>query len=64
MGLSSESKKLVPVFVGSAAAMLSATVLAVLFGGLIADYVSEKTVHVVAGLAFLVIGILMLLGKL
>jgi putative Ca2+/H+ antiporter (TMEM165/GDT1 family) len=64
LGLSSESKKLISVFVGSAAAMLSATVLAVLFGGLIADYIPEKTVHMVAGLAFLVIGVLMFAGKL
>jgi len=64
LGLSAESKKLVPVFVGSAAAMLSATLLAVLLGGVIGDYIPEKAVHVAAGLAFVVIGVLMLLGKL
>ncbi len=58
MGLAAESKALI------SAAMLLATVLAVLLGGAIAAYVPTKTVHMVAGSAFIAIGALMLFGKL
>ena len=64
MGLAAESKALISVFIGAAAAMLLATVLAVLLGGAIAAYVPTKTVHMVAGSAFIAIGALMLFGKL
>jgi putative Ca2+/H+ antiporter (TMEM165/GDT1 family) len=64
LGLAAESKSLVSVFIGAAGAMVIATVLAVLFGGAIAQYVPVRVVHVVAGLAFIIIGVLMLVGKL
>lgn len=64
LGLAAESKALMSVFLGAAAAMVLATVLAVAFGGAIAAYVPTKVVHMVAGGAFVVIGALMLLGKL
>ena len=63
LGLASESKALVSVFIGAAAAMLLATVMAVALGGVIAAYVPVKAVHAVAGCAFIAIGALMLLGK-
>ncbi|GAB4337285.1 MAG: TMEM165/GDT1 family protein [Candidatus Abyssubacteria bacterium] len=64
LGLAAESKSLGSVFIGATAAMLTATVLAVVLGGLIAHYVPVRIVHIVAGLAFITIGILMLAGKL
>jgi putative Ca2+/H+ antiporter (TMEM165/GDT1 family) len=52
------------VFIGAAAAMLLATVLAVVLGGALATYVPAKAVHMFAGGAFVLIGVLMLFGKL
>ena len=63
MGFAAESKSLVSVFAGAAAAMVVATVLAVIFGGVISAYVPEKAIHLVAGGAFIVIGVFMLFGK-
>ncbi|RJP25108.1 MAG: UPF0016 family protein [Candidatus Abyssobacteria bacterium SURF_5] len=63
LGFAAESKALISVFVGAALAMLIATVMAVLLGGVISAYIPERLVHVLAGMAFLVIGLLMLWGK-
>jgi putative Ca2+/H+ antiporter (TMEM165/GDT1 family) len=63
LGLAAESKSLVSVFLGAAAAMLLATVLAVVLGGALATYIPEKMIHMFAGGAFVLIGVLMLLGK-
>ena len=64
LGLASESKDLASVLLGAAAAMILATVLAVALGGVIATHVPAKVVHVIAGSMFIVIGVLMLAGKL
>jgi putative Ca2+/H+ antiporter (TMEM165/GDT1 family) len=64
LGLAADSKALGSVFLGAAAAMMLATVLAVLLGGAIATYIPAKTVHMIAGAAFIAIGALMMLGKL
>ena len=64
LGLAADSKALGSVFLGAAAAMLLATVLAVALGGALATYVPAKAVHMFAGGAFVLIGVLMLLGKL
>ncbi len=63
LSLSAESKAHVSVFVGAAAAMLISTLLAVVLGGFIATHVPAKAVHAAAGIAFIVIGLLILLGK-
>ena len=64
LGLAAESKGLMSVFLGAAVAMLLATLLAVVLGGVIAAYVPTKAVHMLAGGAFIVVGALMLFGKL
>jgi putative Ca2+/H+ antiporter (TMEM165/GDT1 family) len=64
LGLAAESKDLTSVLLGAAAAMILATVLAVALGGVIATYVPVKAIHVIAGSMFIVIGVLMLAGKL
>ena len=64
LGLAADSKALVSVFVGAAAAMILATLLAVVFGGVIASYIPARAVHMLAGGLFVVIGALMLFGKL
>ncbi|UCD56826.1 MAG: TMEM165/GDT1 family protein [Candidatus Hydrogenedentota bacterium] len=64
LGLAAESKALVSVFLGATAALMFATLLAVVLGGVIATYVPERAVHMLAGAAFIAVGALMLWGKL
>jgi len=64
LGLAADSKALGSVFLGAAAAMLLATILAVALGGAVATYVPAKAVHMFAGAAFVLIGALMLFGRL
>jgi putative Ca2+/H+ antiporter (TMEM165/GDT1 family) len=49
------------VFFGASAALIATSALGVLGGGLIAQYVSARTLHTVAGLGFIAIGIWTLL---
>ncbi len=64
LGFAAESKALLSVFVGAAAAMVTATVLAVALGGTLAAYVPARAVHLLAGVLFIAVGVLMLWGKL
>jgi putative Ca2+/H+ antiporter (TMEM165/GDT1 family) len=64
LGFSAESKALGSVFVGAALAMVTATVVAVVLGGVISAYVPERLIHLLAGVAFIAVGIFMLWGKL
>ena len=64
LGLAADSKALFSVFLGAAAAMMLATVLAVVLGGAIATYIPTKAVHMIAGGVFVAIGVMMLFGKL
>jgi putative Ca2+/H+ antiporter (TMEM165/GDT1 family) len=45
------------VFAGAALALIATSALGVLGGTLVSQYVSERTLHVVAGVGFIVIGI-------
>jgi putative Ca2+/H+ antiporter (TMEM165/GDT1 family) len=63
-GFAAESRNLVSVFLGSASALILSTLLAVILGGAISEFIPTKAVHMLAGLAFVMIGVLMLLGKL
>jgi putative Ca2+/H+ antiporter (TMEM165/GDT1 family) len=45
------------VFVGASLALIATSALGVLAGGWLAEHVSPKLLHVVAGVAFIVIGI-------
>ncbi len=62
MTASTESK--ISVFLGASLALIVVTLLAVLFGGLISQYVPTEWLQRIVAMAFIVIGILMLLGKL
>jgi putative Ca2+/H+ antiporter (TMEM165/GDT1 family) len=54
----------VSVFLGAASALIVVTLIGVIFGGIVAEYVpTEWLQRIVAG-AFIVIGVLMLFGKL
>jgi putative Ca2+/H+ antiporter (TMEM165/GDT1 family) len=45
------------VFAGASLALIATSALGVLGGTLVSQYVSERTLHVVAGVGFIVIGI-------
>ncbi len=45
------------VFLGSSLALILASAVGVLAGGIISHFISEKHLHYVAGLGFIVIGI-------
>lgn len=62
MTASTESK--VAIFLGASLALVSVTLLAVLFGGVLSQYVPAEWLHRIVAVAFIVIGFLMLIGKL
>ena len=54
----------VAVFLGASLALGFVSLLAVLFGGLISQYVPTEWLQRIVAVAFIVIGVLMLAGKL
>ena len=54
----------VSVFLGAISALIVVTLLGVMFGGTLAAYVPHEWLERVVAAAFIVIGILMLFGKL
>ncbi len=52
------------VFLGASAALIVVTLIAVLFGGLLTQYVPAEWLQRIVATAFIVIGVLMLFGKL
>ncbi len=61
MTASTESK--VSIFLGACTALVVVTILGVLFGGILAQYVPTEWLQRIVASAFIVIGVLMLLGK-
>lgn len=51
------------VFAAASMGLILATAIGVLAGGLIAQYVNEKYLHMIAGIGFVAIGIWLLLGR-
>jgi len=49
------------IFIGASLALVVASAIGVAAGGIISEYVSEKYLHYIAGLGFIVIGIWTLL---
>lgn len=47
----------VSVFIGASLALIATSAIAVLAGGVISQYISEKHLHYVAGVGFVAIGI-------
>ncbi|MEK7991010.1 MAG: TMEM165/GDT1 family protein [Thiotrichaceae bacterium] len=45
------------VFIGASLALIVASGIGVLAGGLVSQYISEKHLHYIAGMGFIVIGI-------
>jgi putative Ca2+/H+ antiporter (TMEM165/GDT1 family) len=64
MAMATEHKEgLLWIFLGSALALVLTSLLAVVFGGVITRFVPTHIIHYVAGAAFIVIGILIILNK-
>ncbi|HEU5131109.1 MAG TPA: TMEM165/GDT1 family protein [Pyrinomonadaceae bacterium] len=63
MTMAADSKKPWAVFLGASLALVAVSGLGVLVGGVIGNYVPIEWVKRVAAVAFIVIGVLMLLGK-
>lgn len=62
MTASTDSK--VAVFLGASVALILVTLLGVLAGGILSQYVPTEWLQRIVAVAFIAIGILMLLGKL
>jgi putative Ca2+/H+ antiporter (TMEM165/GDT1 family) len=63
MTMAADSKKPWAVFIGASLALAAVSLLGVLVGTVIGDYVPLMWVKRVAATAFIVIGVLMLFGK-
>lgn len=61
--MTADTKAPVAVFLGASMALCLATLIGVAVGGLLTQYVPDHIIKKVAGLAFIVIGVLILLGK-
>ena len=64
MMLAAQSNSAVAVFVGAAAALALSALLGVVFGEAITRVIPTSVIHLGAGLAFIGLGILLVLGKL
>ena len=62
MTASTQSK--IAVFLGAATALVVVTLVGVLVGGILSEYVPTEWLQRIVAAAFIVIGVLMLLGKL
>ena len=61
MTASTESK--IAVFLGASLALITVTLLGVVFGGVLSQYVPAEWLQRIVAVAFIVIGVLMLMGK-
>jgi putative Ca2+/H+ antiporter (TMEM165/GDT1 family) len=51
-----EHSKLV-IFLGAATALILTTAIGVLFGSIVSNYIEEKTLKLIGGIGFLIVGI-------
>ena len=63
MTMSAQTKRPWAVFVGASLALAAVSAIGVLVGGFVGDYVPLVWVKRVAAIAFILIGVLMLMGK-
>jgi putative Ca2+/H+ antiporter (TMEM165/GDT1 family) len=63
LSLTADKKAPLAVLTGACSALCLATLLGVLMGGVLTYYVPEHVIKKGAGIVFLVIGVLILLGK-
>lgn len=63
MLLASKSNSIWPTFIGSASALVVSALLGVLVGSLLNKYIPELYVRMGSGIAFVLIGFLLIVGK-
>lgn len=61
--LSADADSFLPVFLGAAAALVAVALLSALTGYALAHALPHRTVHALAGAAFVIIGFLLLAGR-
>jgi putative Ca2+/H+ antiporter (TMEM165/GDT1 family) len=64
MLLASKADSVWLIFLGSSCALVLSTLLGVLFGSLINKYIPEIYIQIGSGVSFLIVGFLLLAGKL
>jgi len=62
--MTADTNSKISVFLGASLALIAVTLLGVLFGGLLSQYIPTEWLQRIVAAAFIIIGILMLLGKL
>jgi len=62
--MTAKSDSKLSIFLGASLALIVVTLLAVLFGGILTQYVPTEWLQRIVAVAFITIGVLMLLGKL
>ena len=62
--MSAKTESKLAIFVGASLALVFVSLLAVLFGGLLTQFIPTEWLQRIVAVAFILIGILMLLGKL
>ena len=62
--MSAKTDSKLAVFIGASLALMLVTLLGVLVGGVLSQYVPTEWLQRVVAVAFIVVGVLMLLGKL
>jgi putative Ca2+/H+ antiporter (TMEM165/GDT1 family) len=63
MLMAAKSKSIWAVFLGSALALVASSFIGVLAGGIITKYVPQNYIQIASGIAFIVIGILLVSRK-
>ena len=63
LSMTADTRAPVSVFLGASLALCLATLLGVAFGGVLSQYVPQPIIKKAAGVAFIAIGALILLGK-
>jgi len=63
LSMTADTKAPVAVFLGACSALILATLLGVTVGSLLTQYVPEHLIKKAAGIAFVAIGVLILLGR-
>ncbi len=61
--MAAQTKQPVVVFFGSALALAAVSLIGVVLGSVLANYINAEYLHKAAAIAFIVIGVLMLSGK-
>jgi putative Ca2+/H+ antiporter (TMEM165/GDT1 family) len=63
LSMTADTRAPVSVFLGASLALCLATLLGVVFGGVLSQYIPQPLIKKAAGIAFVAIGLLILLGK-